>query len=1300
MSRDFSRFTNQYKLSQTLQFSLIPQGRTREFMDSFLIHDQSRSDAYPEVKKILDNAHKALIERTLGSISQRIHSLSDKEKKKFASILNGDDINWLQLDKAVENEANNGKENTDKIRLKYCELLSLVFTLDEAFESLVKNATPDKYFKTELKKMALSDDDTAHFLEKFKGFACYFKGFQENRRNIYSEEAQSTAAPHRAIYDNFPKMKRCIKIFNHIKDAYPEILTTATTELAELLNGQSIDSVFSIQEYSNYLSQKGIDKFNSILGGYTTKDGQKIKGINECINLYRQQHEDARKDRSFSTMPLLFKQILSDRSSLSFIPQMFQNDQELFNTLKEFIQQLDHVTTADGIDRPLIPSFRDCLDNISIDDGIFVSASSLTEISMRASGSWNAIPDAMENWAAVNISTKAFQKKWLKKSSYSLTELNALHLEKETDERRISCDILDYWKGEKALGCYDRYDAFLKDIISLISAPVNDIPLAERKDDVALIKDYLDSIMDILHLGKPLYCENILDRNEQFYSLFDVLYEQLQVVIPLYNRIRNYLTQKADTTKKVKLMFDSPTLADGWDQNKEQTNNAIILLKDGKYYLGIMNPAKKPVISKMVVRKAESEVEVYQKMVYKYLPGPNKMLPHVFFSPKGQNDYKPPKTLLENFEAKKHIKSSPNFNLAFLHELIDFFKASIAKHPDWSKFGFKFSPTVSYQGIDEFYREISNQGYRLSFEIIPKEKIDDLVNNEQLLLFQIYNKDFAPGATGTPDKFTIYWKMLFSPENLSNVILKLNGEAELFWRKQVIAKPFSHKLNEKMVNRTYVDGTDSTGRPIVKHMPEKVHAVIFDYVNGKNDDIHKKEYQDALALYDSGKVVVKDVTHPIIKDRRYTQESFSFHVPITINFTAPDKPSKFNDSIIAFLKNNPDVKIIGIDRGERNLIYFSLIDQQGNILKQGSLNAVNPRTEARIEQVNYHELLNQKEKERDEARKSWSSIGKIKDLKAGYLSQVIHQIARLMVENNAIVILEDLNVGFKRGRFAIEKQVYQNFEKALITKLNYLVFKEIQDYNTAGSVLNGYQLTDKFVSFEKMGKQTGALFYVPAAYTSKIDPTTGFANIFNTRKCTNVESRKVFLMTFDAINYNAVRKTFAFSFDYAKFQTSAKSFQNKWTVYTSQKRLVFNPLTRQDTAVNPTQMIVDALNKRGVSLSDEFDLKAYLQNTDAIKANAEFFKTIFIALEYTLQMRNSNSSSGEDYIESPVLNKSGEFFRSSEDNPALPIDADANGAYHIAMKGLFLLLNVFNQGKKDLKIEHQAWFEFMQKRNM
>lgn len=70
-----------------------------------------------------------------------------------------------------------------------------------------------------------------------------------------------------------------------------------------------------------------------------------------------------------------------------------------------------------------------------------------------------------------------------------------------------------------------------------------------------------------------------------------------------------------------------------------------------------------------------------------------------------------------------------------------------------------------------------------------------------------------------------------------------------------------------------------------------------------------------------------------------------------------------------------------------------------------------------------------------------------------------------MVKYHAIVVLEDLNMGFMRGRQKVEKQVYQKFEKMLIDKLNYLVDKRANpsDY---GGLLNAYQLTSKFESFQ------------------------------------------------------------------------------------------------------------------------------------------------------------------------------------------------------------------------------------------
>ena len=65
--------------------------------------------------------------------------------------------------------------------------------------------------------------------------------------------------------------------------------------------------------------------------------------------------------------------------------------------------------------------------------------------------------------------------------------------------------------------------------------------------------------------------------------------------------------------------------------------------------------------------------------------------------------------------------------------------------------------------------------------------------------------------------------------------------------------------------------------------------------------------------------------------------------------------------------------IIGIDRGERNLIYVSVIDTKGNIVEQRNFNIVNG--------IDYKEKLKQKELDRDNARKNWKEIGKIKDLK-------------------------------------------------------------------------------------------------------------------------------------------------------------------------------------------------------------------------------------------------------------------------------------------------------------------------------
>lgn len=1287
--KSISDFTGLFAVSETLQFELRPldadfKPKSPELalanMEKYLEKDRERAGQYSNLKSILDEEHKKLIERVFSEVSASIRQLPASASGRKLLNESGTGILWSKLAEA------GGQESSEKVQESFRKLIAELLNTDEKKKSLLE-ATPSKYIKGMLSSPDLSDSDRKT-LSAFEKFACYLKGFQENRANLYSDEAKITAISNRIVNQNFPKFLIGCRIMAHIGEQYPEIIQSAEKNLASILHGLSLKDIFRPDAFDRCLSQSGIDAYNNLLGGFTADGGsQKIQGINETINLYRQQHPDeVKKDKLLAPLPSLFKQILSERSTISYIPEMFDSDHAVCETIRTFVAEADLAKTLQTI--------SDLLSSIAPDDsGVFVAANELNWISNKVFGAWNMIERALDNFAET-LKTKKEQDKWPKKKYYSLAELGALDFRALASGDAAVPAVADFWRGQFFRQTAAAVTNAVAEVQSVLNSPDyqpgnRDPLMRENADDVKKIKALFDSLLDLLHFLKPLRVD-APDADQVFYTGFNAVYDRLDTVVPLYNRVRNYLTRKPSEMKKTKLMFDCATLADGWDRNKESSNNAVLLLKDGNYYLAIIQPAKSRTDRKVDFASLETDQQgdCFQKMVYKYLPGPNKMLPKVIFSDRNRDLFAPSAELKRKYDAKLHTKGD-NFDLGFCHELIDYFKACIAKHEDWSKFGFKFSDTAKYRGIDEFYNEISAQGYKMSFTSIPASSISDLIRQDKILLFHIYNKDFAPGATGRPNKFTLYWKQLFDEKNLNDVVFKLNGEAELFLRDPSIRKPFRHRKGDKLVNRTQKDGT-----PI----PESVHRELCKLANGQlNESVLSPE---ARSIWQSGLAVVKTATHDIVKDRRFTVPKFLFHVPITINFKSPDGKYGINQRVNDYLRGNPDVKIIGIDRGERNLIYITLVDQSGRILLQKSFNTIPQKRPDKTIELDYHAKLDLREKERDEARKNWTEINRIRDLKAGYLSQVVHEIARLMVEHNAIVVMEDLNAGFKRGRTAFEKQVYQNFERALITKLNYLVFKDAEE-SAPGFVRKGLQLANFFDSFEKLGKQSGFLFYVPPSYTSGIDPATGFVSLFQFGKYTNAAARKQFFESFESIRFDAGRNAFAFEFDYSRFpvpKNAEPSEVRRWTVCSVGDRIVHRMKDTQ--TVWPTGIILSELQKRGVQVSDGFDLLEYIRRTDADNRNASFFSALFDAFRWTVQLRNSDRDN--DYILSPVVQPDGTFFDSRKAPDGMPKDADANGAYHIAMKGLYLLRNRFSSAvskKIDLYITNRDWFDFIQTRS-
>jgi len=1221
---------NCYSLSKTLRFSLIPVGKTEDNFNKKLLleSDKQRAENYENVKSYIDRFHKEYIKSALANA--RIEKINE-----YAALY------W--------------KSNKDDSDAKVMESLE-----DDIRKQISKQLTSTANFKRLFGKELicedlpafLTDENEKETVECFRSFTTYFNGFNTNRKNMYSSEKKSTAIAYRCVNDNLPRFLDNIKTFQKIFDNLSdENITKLNTGLYNRF-GRKIEDIFSVDYFDFVLTQSGIDIYNSMIGVYTCSDGTKIQGLNEYINRYNRPVAKNEKSKRLPLMKPLRKQILSEKDSVSFIPEKFNSDNEVLLAIEEYYN--NHISDIDSLTE-LLQSL-----NTYNANGIFIkSGAAVSDISNAAFNSWNVLRLAWnEKYEALHPVTSTTKiDKYIEKrdkvyksiKSFSLFELQELGAENGNE-------ITD-WYISSINECNRKIKETYLQARELLESDYEkdyDKRLYKNEKATELVKNLLDAIKEFQQLVKPLNGTGKEEnKDELFYGKFTSFYDSVADIDRLYDKVRNYITQKPYSKDKIKLNFDNPQLLGGWDKNKESDYRTVILRKNDFYYLAVMDKSHSKVFVNAPEITSEDE-DYYEKMEYKLLPGPNKMLPKVFFASRNIDKFQPSDRILD-IRKRESFKKGATFNKSECHEFIDYFKESIKKHDDWSKFGFEFSPTESYNDISEFYREVSDQGYYISFSKISKNYIDKLVENGYIYLFQIYNKDFSKYSKGTPNLHTLYFKMLFDERNLSNVVYKLNGEAEMFYREASIND------KEKI--------THHANRPI----------------KNKNPDNEKKE---SVFEYD------------IVKDKRFTKRQFSLHMSVTINFKAHGQEF-LNYDVRKAVKYKDDNYVIGIDRGERNLIYIIVINSNGEIVEQMSLNEIIGDNGY---SVDYQKLLDKKEKERDKARKNWTSVENIKELKEGYISQVVHKICELVVKYDAVIAMEDLNFGFKRGRFPVEKQVYQKFENMLISKLNLLIDKKAEPTENGG-LLRAYQLTNKFDGVNK-AKQNGIIFYVPAWDTSKIDPVTGFVDLLKPKYTSVSEAKKLF-ETIDDIKYNTNTDMFEFCIDYGKFPRCNSDFKKTWTVCTNSSRILsFRNEEKNNEWDNKQIVLTDEFK----SLFNEFgiDYTSDLKTSILSISNADFYNRLIRLLSLTLQMRNSIIGSTlpeDDYLISPVANDRGEFYDSRNykgSNAALPCDADANGAYNIARKALWAI-NVLKDTPDDmlqkakLSITNAEWLEYTQR---
>jgi hypothetical protein len=876
------------------------------------------------------------------------------------------------------------------------------------------------------------------------------------------------------------------------------------------------------------------------------------------------------------------------------------------------------------------------------------------------------------------------------KEKYYEDDKNCLDSDKNTWEQFLQ--IFDFeFKKLLENEITDKESGKLKKIgYNIYKQDLSDLFSKFHKDKV-LIKNYADTVLWIYQMAKYFAVEKkrawMSDYElDVFYTEPDLGYLTFyggayEEIVQVYNKIRNYLTKKPYSENKWKLNFENSTLADGWDKNKESDNSTVILRKNNRYYLALMKKGNNKIFDDKNQAKFLDigENKKYQKIVYKLLPGANKMLPKVFFSKKNIKFYDPSDEILKIRNHSSHSKNGVaqkgfnklEFNINDCHKIIDFFKESLVKHSEWNLFNFSFSETSFYKDTGSFYKEVENGGYKISFQDISEKYINEKNENGELYLFKINNKDWNEGSIGKKNLQTLYFESLFSEENIvNNFPMKLNGQAEIFYR------------------------------PKTKGLE-------------KNKIITEKN-----------KIELKKGNRAFTKNR-FTENKIFFHVPITLNRTAGDI-FKFNVELNNFLANNKDINIIGIDRGEKHLAYYSIIDQNVSILKQGSLNIVN--------NIDYQKKLEEIAKGREQSRKDWGLVEGIKNLKKGYISHVVHVITDLAIEYNAIIVLEDLNMRFKQIRGGIEKSIYQQLEKALIDKLSFLVQKGGEDTKKAVNLFKAYQLTAPFVSFQKMGKQTGVLFYTQASYTSKTCPSCGFRPNIHF-KYNTIEKAQDFWKKIDGFTYDQNKNIFKLSYSLTKifegnvqnkkerdnilFADSVKkdkfvissesALRHKWkNKHINEKNLKNGEsiYSGTDTGTVLTYDITKSLIGLFERHNIDYTNKNIIEQISDKKLDSTFYKDLFYYLSMLLNTRDSISGDeGEnaDKIVCPCCH-----FDSKNGFQDKPFNGDANGAYNIARKGFMLLDKIsqyYNTHEKScdrlsyagLYIDNEEWDKFTQK---
>ncbi|PIR42294.1 hypothetical protein COV25_03855, partial [candidate division WWE3 bacterium CG10_big_fil_rev_8_21_14_0_10_35_32] len=1054
----FSNFTNQYSLSKTLKFELKPHPLTKSLVE--VVNKDKEIDrlSTKEMKPMLDALHEKFITE---SLEKMIFSISDLEqlerhlddlkvlRQKLKNLNNNKDKKKKEIDsiqKEIKNLEDKKSGKIPKLQQKLRQVIvdqineigdewKEIYTKEGIkFEKDNGNKKKQGYEMLTTKGvLGILKSEYSQYPEKIKAisefdqFFTYFKGLNDNRANYYTDEQKATGVANRIINVNlniFLKNKNDFSLF-----------------LEKLPQLKDYETSFALSNFQKCLAQADIEAYN-----------EKVGEVKKLVNLEYNQKVADKKDL-LKGLNKLQKQIgckiKQEREQLergeSIYPKYLEKVGLGFHITKTSDDKYQIWESLDYLNDQLIPQVKKLKDNYESFfenwqdyklNEIWFRRESLNTISGRWFGgnNWFVLTKALAYFGTGKMNKGEYKpdqfisllelkeamealengvdfdiKKPNKKTKEGQTEAIKDEITKQyfyKPENLFRDKYKDIYKNKTLFVAFLtiwRYE--LKHRFKEIEFYLDDFNIQKKTPFDKGNKEHVKTVFNLMQEGYLPILQmtkyHSLEKKSEIvpgYNTENKFYETLNDFWE-DNPINQYrsafeatLTQKPYSEDKIKLNFDCGSLLGGWSPTYE-AYGSLIFKKDNRFYLvlikgtGLSDEEMKG-LYQSIDRKNSIERLIYnaQKLDFKNCPrwfinsiGDSK-------APAVKKYNLPVESIWEDYQIyrkldkngkDKYLEDNKNFRF----RLIDYYKHCLPFHESLKEFkgNFSWKDTKDYNNLNEFYTDAVNSCYKISWENINFDALKRLVRNERIYLFQIYNKDFEIdteiGEKKYGESYNTKEKLRKAQGNPKGVV---NLHTQLFFE---LLKPENIKYLKLM-----------GGGEIFFREPSK-----------------EKSYR-----FDTGR-------REVLKAKRYYEEKYFLHFPVEIKKTKESSES-FNQKIYKTLtQNHKPCKIIGIDRGEKHLLYYSVIsiNESGGtkIEDQGSLNRVKTKspvdekkleceydekgklqkvdlvsTGKKVNYVDYHLLLDYYEKKRNLARKSWEVIGKIKDLKEGYLSQVIYKI--------------------------------------------------------------------------------------------------------------------------------------------------------------------------------------------------------------------------------------------------------------------------------------------------------------------